>query len=105
MRFEDRQIISPRTFALGGFLIIAMLAYASCSFGAELSPEQRVERAKPALRIAIESVGYVCDHVETVSYNDAVPGVVKWWVMCDGFTRTYTVLADHKRFIVYPGQL
>lgn len=42
----DKQVISPRAFALGGFLIIAMLAYASCSFGAECPracSEERIE--------------------------------------------------------------
>lgn len=98
----DKQVISPRAFALGGFLIIAMLAYASCSFGAECAShcsEERIEaleaqnaaKARPviapkvvptveattrALGAAIRSTGYVCDDPRLLSRTDDLPGPV-----------------------------
>lgn len=99
----NRQIISPRTFALGGFLVIALLTYASCSYGAECEnhcSEERIEaleaqnvarHARPvvaakvaptieatarALGEAIRSVGFVCDKATLVSRIDDMPGPV-----------------------------
>lgn len=107
----NTQVISPRAFALLGFLIIAMLAYASCSFGAEaecanhcseekiealearntaartvVSPKYTptVEATTRALGAAIRSTGFICDAATLVSMNDAVPGRTRFDVSCSG---------------------
>ncbi len=120
----NREFISPRAFALGGMLIIAMLAYASCSFGAECpnhcSEEridayaalnagaaktvERVTLAKPILAYTIQSVGYVCDSIISADYTD-LPHAALWHVNCNGGTLQYTVVVTVKRSVVYTGRL
>lgn len=130
----NTQVISPRAFALGGLLVILLLAYASCSYGAECAnhcSEERIEALEAhnsaarsvvtpkytptveatvrALGAAIRSTGYVCDGATLVSKNDAVPGRVRFDVMCSGGPLEHPMLRFTvdvtTRIVVYPGVL
>lgn len=135
----NTQVISPRAFALGGFLVVLLLAYASCSYGATPTPpecanhcsEERIEALEAhnsaarsvvtpkytptveattrALGAAIRSTGYVCDSATLVSKNDALPGRVRFDVMCSGGPLEHPMLRFTvdvtTRIVVYPGVL
>jgi hypothetical protein len=112
--------ISPRTFALiGGLLIVLMLAFAAHAKAAgardgspsssRMKPEEFLSRAKPLLVKEIQRVGFVCDRIDYLGFNDAFPGgVVQFHAMC-GLSQ-YTLVVETKgehagRIIVYPGNL
>jgi hypothetical protein len=76
--------------------------------------EERIEQYAKAeattLRDMIRSTGFICDDPKVMGLNDAVPGRVRYYVMCMGGplespVLIYTVDITAKRTVVYPGQL
>ncbi len=72
----------------------------------EENPYKRMLRTmSPVLMESIQSVGHVCDSVDAIALNDALPGLKYYHVTCNSYSLRYTVGVSPKRTLVWPGDI